>query len=41
MLEYIFFIFESRFLVTGNLGYVGKVLTPYIKSQLPSAQIIG
>ena len=29
------------FLVTGNLGYIGKVLTPYIKSQLPSAQIIG
>lgn len=31
----------TTFFITGNLGYIGTVLAPYIKSQSPSSTIIG
>ena len=30
-----------KILVTGNLGYIGSVLTPYLRSRYPKAKIIG
>jgi nucleoside-diphosphate-sugar epimerase len=30
-----------RVLITGNMGYVGSVLAPYLRSSLPGAKLIG
>ena len=30
-----------RILITGNMGYVGPVLTKYLRDRLPGAELIG
>jgi nucleoside-diphosphate-sugar epimerase len=30
-----------RILITGNMGYVGSVLVPYLRQELPEAELIG
>lgn len=33
--------YNMKFLITGNMGYVGSVLTPYLRLKHPTAEIIG